>query len=115
MPQAGTLPGDGQPWLQSHPLSAPVPVGVPPPFSGSAATPSRLSAGSGSATPHAEDDDDEGQCVVCLAAPATAGFLHGDSVHKCCCRECAVEVKNSRQPTCPLCRQAIDHVILAIY
>eukprot|EP00884_Botryococcus_braunii_P019148 jgi/Botrbrau1/5917/Bobra.0366s0091.2 len=115
MPASGSQPGDNQSWLQNHPWAADAPTPFPSASAGTPSAPTRPSVISAPGTPQDDDDDDEGQCVVCLAAPATAGFLHGDSVHKCCCRECAVEVKNSRHPTCPLCRQAIDHVILAIY
>lgn len=63
----------------------------------------------------ANEEDEAGHCVICLAAPATAGFLHGESVHKCCCRECAQDLKKARVPTCPMCREPIDHVIFNFY
>ena len=37
------------------------------------------------------------------------------SVHKCCCRECAMAIKQLQDPTCPMCRQKIDHFILNFY
>jgi hypothetical protein len=59
--------------------------------------------------------DGEGECVVCLDRPKEAGFLHNSSVHKCCCRECAMALKSSPHPLCPVCRAPIEHVILNFY
>ncbi|KAK9909290.1 hypothetical protein WJX75_000074 [Coccomyxa subellipsoidea] len=65
---------------------------------------------------HTDFDDDDGLCVVCMEHPCEAGFLHGDSVHKCCCRECAKAIKqSSKTPLCPLCRQPIDSFIMNFY
>lgn len=44
-----------------------------------ASAPSVLAGAGGSGNPFDADPD---TCVVCLDAPATAGVLHGDSVHK---------------------------------
>ncbi len=52
---------------------------------------------------------DEDLCVICLSSPRTAGFLHGASVHRACCRECAALFQPG-QP-CPLCRQPVERVL----
>ncbi len=54
-------------------------------------------------------------CVICLEAPQEAGFLHGSTVHRCCCKKCALELKRNNTELCPLCRERIDHVVLAVY
>lgn len=54
-------------------------------------------------------------CVICLEAPQEAGFLHGSTVHRCCCRTCALQLKRNNTQLCPLCREPIDHVVLAVY
>ncbi|KAK9808330.1 hypothetical protein WJX73_002528 [Symbiochloris irregularis] len=59
--------------------------------------------------------EEEAMCVVCLDKPASAGFVHGDSVHKCCCRECAADIKAAHYPSCPMCRQPIEHIIMNFY
>jgi hypothetical protein len=41
--------------------------------------------------------------------------VHARSVHKCCCRECAQALKNTRNPTCPMCRAPIEHFIMNFY
>ena len=58
----------------------------------------------------AEPEDDEGMCVVCLAAPATAALVHGSTGHRCCCPDCAQELRAAQQ-TCPMCRQPFDQVL----
>ena len=68
-------------------------------------------AGQTSIVEDVSNEDD--MCVICLSAPATAGFLHGTSVHKCCCADCAADM--SSQSLCPVCREPIQHVILKIY
>ncbi len=37
------------------------------------------------------------------------------SVHKCCCRECALAIKQLQNPLCPICRQSIQAFILNFY
>ena len=37
------------------------------------------------------------------------------SIHKCCCRRCAAQLKTRHHPTCPVCRQPIERVVMAIY
>jgi hypothetical protein len=46
-----------------------------------AAAASAVAAGSGGIP--ANPSDDSSVCVFCMDAPATAGVLHGDSVHRC--------------------------------
>lgn len=62
-----------------------------------------------------EDDDDDDTCVICLAAPKEAGFVHGDSVHRCVCKECAAEVMQQEPRSCPICRQKIETVLTGFY
>lgn len=61
------------------------------------------------------DVDDDDTCVVCLAAPKEAGFVHGDSVHRCVCKECAAEVMRQEPRSCPICRQKIETVLTGFY
>jgi len=74
--------------------------------------------GAGSASQHSpaqHGTGDDGTCVICLERPRTAGFVHGESVHKCCCKDCATKFKNDKEPYCPLCRRRIDHVLFAFF
>ena len=48
---------------------------APPASAGFAPPPSQATSESG---PPAKDDDESSQCVICMDAKATAGFLHGD-------------------------------------
>ncbi|GFH20240.1 ANK_REP_REGION domain-containing protein [Haematococcus lacustris] len=57
-----------------------------------------------------EDDDSQPACVICWSAPREVGLLHGSSVHKCVCRECAAGMKAGITP-CPLCRQTVERVL----
>ncbi|KAK9848937.1 hypothetical protein WJX84_012044 [Apatococcus fuscideae] len=72
-------------------------------------------APTGQASLAAMQDDDSDMCVVCMEKPCAAGFVHGNSVHKCCCRECAEDYKRSGHPTCPICREPIEHIITKFY
>ena len=58
-----------------------------------------------------EDVSDEDACVVCLSARATTGFLHNDSVHRCCCGPCAADVNAAPTKLCPVCRQPYSAVL----
>ena len=55
------------------------------------------------------------QCAVCLDGEATAGVVHGDSMHKCLCHDCAVELKARQTGNCPICREPIDSYIMQIF
>ncbi|KAL4436738.1 hypothetical protein ABPG75_003877 [Micractinium tetrahymenae] len=68
--------------------------------------------GSGSCNPFDADPD---TCVVCLDAPATAGVLHGDSVHKCLCKDCAAMLKADKIENCPMCREKVDAYIMRVF
>jgi hypothetical protein len=65
------------------------------------------------------EDDEAGNCVICMDQKATAGFLHGDSVHKCCCKDCATDLKAKITPAaplpCPMCRKKVEHIIFNFY
>ncbi|KAK9816586.1 hypothetical protein WJX72_002286 [[Myrmecia] bisecta] len=80
------------------PMPGPFPGLVPPPAASQAAV----------------QDDDDDLCVICLEKPCEAGFVHGNSVHKCCCKACAEDLQG-KLAGCPVCRQRIDHVILNFY
>ena len=56
-----------------------------------------------------QNDNMANECTVCLEKPC-------DSVvytcgHVCMCFECAINIKESRDPLCPICRQDIKDVI----
>ncbi|KAL6760027.1 hypothetical protein V8C86DRAFT_2562809 [Haematococcus lacustris] len=57
-----------------------------------------------------EEEDSQLSCVVCLSAPRAVGLLHGSTVHKCVCRECAARIKAGTM-LCPLCRQTVERVL----
>ncbi|KAK9864310.1 hypothetical protein WJX84_001116 [Apatococcus fuscideae] len=80
----------------------------------SAGSPSHR-APTGQASLASMHDDDSDMCVVCMEKPCAAGFVHGNSVHKCCCRECAEDYKRSGHPSCPICREPIEHIITKFY
>ncbi|KAG1662279.1 hypothetical protein FOA52_002168 [Chlamydomonas sp. UWO 241] len=72
---------------------------------------SGAAAGAGRSTN--DEDDDAGCCVICLEAPRAAGFLHGDTVHRCVCRGCAPNIRVG--DPCPLCRLSVERVLLGVY
>jgi hypothetical protein len=53
-----------------------------------------------------EESADGSECVICFESVKTAGLLHGDDVHVCCCKECAGMLKQ-----CPMCRAPIERVL----
>ncbi|GFH13848.1 ANK_REP_REGION domain-containing protein [Haematococcus lacustris] len=57
-----------------------------------------------------DEEDSQLSCVVCLSAPRAVGLLHGSTVHKCVCRECAAKIKAGTM-LCPLCRQTVERVL----
>lgn len=65
-----------------------------------------------------EDVDDHGRhCVICQGAVALAiaGFLHGDSLHRCVCQESAAPYKAPGAPkSCPLCDQRIVQAVMKL-
>jgi len=54
---------------------------------------------------------DDNLCVVCLDKPKCCGFVHGTSMHRCVCQDCAKTLQESGDGLCPVCRQKIEHVI----
>ena len=62
----------------------------------------------GASKPVVEEDvsREDSECVVCFANVRNVGFLHGDDVHICCCRECA-----SKLDKCPMCRSPISKTL----
>ncbi|GFH16374.1 ANK_REP_REGION domain-containing protein, partial [Haematococcus lacustris] len=57
-----------------------------------------------------KEEDSQKACVICLSAPKTVGLLHGTSVHKCVCGECAKELVVGTTP-CPMCRMIVEGVL----
>ena len=49
----------------------------PQPFSASAASSARIGGSASGAVPGGALEDDGDSCVICMAAPVQAGFLHG--------------------------------------
>eukprot|EP00271_Cylindrocystis_brebissonii_P019436 TRINITY_DN589_c0_g2_i1.p1 TRINITY_DN589_c0_g2~~TRINITY_DN589_c0_g2_i1.p1 ORF type:complete len:557 (+),score=80.73 TRINITY_DN589_c0_g2_i1:34-1671(+) len=47
-------------------------------------------------------------CVVCFTRRRRAVFLHCG--HRVCCATCARCIRDSAQPRCPICREAVDSV-----
>lgn len=63
----------------------------------------------GASRPAKEDKDgnDIGNpCVICYENERNVAFVHGDTGHFVCCKECAVQLD-----VCPMCRQKIVKVI----
>jgi hypothetical protein len=60
-----------------------------------------------------EDDHDVGAevlCVVCWEGVREVGLLHGDLMHLCMCKGCAVAYGPGSE--CPMCRQTVEQVIV---
>ncbi|KAJ9512590.1 hypothetical protein QJQ45_018906, partial [Haematococcus lacustris] len=94
----------------SGPPAGPTPQTQPSlPYADLAAPPGKLVEPS-APTLTDEDDDSQPACVICWSAPREVGLLHGSSVHKCVCRECAAGMKAGITP-CPLCRQTVERVL----
>lgn len=55
--------------------------------------------------------EEEEPCVVCLEGRCTVGFVHGESVHRVCCRACADSLMLRPDASCPVCRALIDRVV----
>lgn len=93
----------------SVPVASALPTAVP---SAAAATGGSVQMGmasSSGADPYVGGDADADLCVICLSAPREVGLLHGASVHKCLCKECAPMVRVGAP--CPLCRQNVERVL----
>jgi hypothetical protein len=99
-----------------------------PPAASAGATGSAASAASRPATTDAaaaegDDDEDSRTCVVCLSEPRNAGLLHGSTVHKVCCRNCAIALMQAAasgrggrgggpaRALCPVCRAPVERVL----
>ena len=66
----------------------------------------------GQALVSADVADEDDMCIICLTNKRQIGFLHGSSVHRCVCKECAGLVAIGGP--CPLCRAPIS-AVLAVY
>jgi hypothetical protein len=69
-----------------------------------------------SAEPLDDDDDDADNdvsrariCTVCMERPRNAVF--SPCGHVACCSVCALSIKASKTPACPICRVAIETVV----
>lgn len=60
-------------------------------------------------------DEEDNLCVICMDSEATAGVLHGETVHKCLCRPCAQGLKDANTRNCPMCREPIEAFIMHVY
>eukprot|EP00238_Polyblepharides_amylifera_P014120 CAMPEP_0196579238 /NCGR_PEP_ID=MMETSP1081-20130531/19689_1 /TAXON_ID=36882 /ORGANISM="Pyramimonas amylifera, Strain CCMP720" /LENGTH=216 /DNA_ID=CAMNT_0041898755 /DNA_START=108 /DNA_END=758 /DNA_ORIENTATION=+ len=61
--------------------------------------------------------DDE-RCSICLDRPKEAGFVHGRSMHRAACVECAESILAAASPgkaRCPLCNQEVDALVTAFF
>jgi hypothetical protein len=58
------------------------------------------------AAPAPHPDDAEDQCVVCFDAPKDYALL--PCFHMCVCEACASLLTQTRNPSCPICRTAIQ-------
>ncbi|KAJ9532557.1 hypothetical protein QJQ45_010637 [Haematococcus lacustris] len=97
--------GEQQGHGQEGPAQSPPPrAPAPPPL---VSQPQRASPSAPTLT---EEEDSQLSCVVCLSAPRAVGLLHGSTVHKCVCRECAARIETGIA-LCPLCRQTVERVL----
>ncbi|CAL8467857.1 g7395 [Coccomyxa elongata] len=113
---AAATAGDGSAATPAQQPAAPSAPAVPSAPILADASPSKHNGKQPETALHTDFDDEDGMCVVCMEHPCEAGFLHGESVHKCCCRECARTIKQSQKtPLCPMCRSPIDGFIMNFY
>lgn len=99
--------GSGAPELRPPSPERPVQVAQ-----AAAATEALYPSAPPAATAGDDVSDEENMCIICLTNPRQIGFLHGSSVHRCVCKECA-ELVSTGGP-CPLCRAPIT-AILNVY
>lgn len=58
-----------------------------------------------------QQQQQQGRCVVCWAAKASMGLVHGGTAHVCACARCARRLATSLCPACPVCRQPCREVV----
>lgn len=92
--------------VPSHPLTGSAMTAIQAAVGAGGPASAGVTGGSGGSS--AEGADAE-LCVICLSNPREVGFLHGPSVHKCVCRDCAQLIQPGTP--CPMCRQSIERVI----
>lgn len=52
-------------------------------------------------------------CITCETNPRNGAFIHGTTLHLCCCYSCAVKIwRISRR--CPICNRRITNVIKSL-
>lgn len=80
------------------------------------ASASAAASGPGTAAPPggAQDGSSLNLCVICMERPCNAGLVHAaeEMIHRCCCHECAVDLRESGMP-CPLCR--LPFVVMKLF
>lgn len=50
-------------------------------------------------------------CIICMENEQTVGFLHGRTIHQCCCQNCADVWQREGNGCCPVCSVAFERVI----
>ena len=54
---------------------------------------------------------EEALCIHCMERPRSVGVLHGSSVHKVLCCECATQYEAQPLTSCPLCRKPVERFV----
>ena len=102
------VPQQQQPQQQQQLDPARMSDGAPSAPTATAATAAAVAASDSGADSFSGGSDAD-LCVICLSAPREVGLLHGTSVHKCLCKECAPMVRTGTP--CPMCRQIVERVL----
>ncbi|XP_031788197.2 E3 ubiquitin-protein ligase Mdm2 isoform X2 [Nasonia vitripennis] len=55
--------------------------------------------------PDAESAD--ARCLICTVAPKNSAFVHGKTMHICCCYRCSVKVWMTNGQRCPICNRKV--------
>eukprot|EP00775_Hariotina_reticulata_P012085 gene12085-12225_t len=107
---AGTPVFTHNPFLQDQAASADAGAAAATGLAGLAASAVQAGPTGGSAASGGSDTGGDGDlCVICLTNPKEVGLLHGSSLHRCVCKECAGMMRVGAP--CPMCRQTIERVI----
>lgn len=75
---AAATAGDGSAATPAQQPAAPSAPAVPSAPLLADASPSKHNGKQPDTAPHADFDDEDGMCVVCMEHPCEAGFLHGE-------------------------------------
>jgi hypothetical protein len=52
----------------------------------------------------------QSECVICMEASKSTGFVHKNCVHLCACRKCAERWFAKRQ-ACPVCNASVEGIL----